>query len=136
MPDSSLNALSDAVSEAEGMPVRRSPIVTVELPFDPPVPEEAEPYWWGNHHLTFRVDGVPVWESQIPEAAWSKGRSAHVKKVDGFGWVLVLTQMHDDARDSLSKLFLPDHAGEPSACDNKGFGHASAWSYWGEERVK
>lgn len=116
----------------------RSPIIKIELQLRPTVPDDAEPYWWGNHRLTFRKHGRPVWEADIPEAAWSTGRCAYVRHEPGFGWVLVLTLMHDKAREVLGRLALPDHAGSPDAPREKrpGYGHASSWSFWSHDDVE
>lgn len=117
----------------EERPYTRTPIITIELQLCPPPPEDAEPYWWGSHRLTFRRHGQPVWEAHIPEADWSKGRTAYVRMEHGYGWVLVLTLMHDDAKKILDGLALPYYAGAPMAADDKGHGHASTWSFWGHD---
>lgn len=111
----------------------RTPVITIELQLRPYVPDEAEPYWYLDHVLVFRVHGRPVWEARIPEAERSTGRTAYVKRVHGSGWVLVLTLMHDKAKELLDHLALSHFAGAWDATTDKGHGHASRWSYWGHD---
>jgi len=103
----------------------RAPMVTIELQLRPSPPVEARPYWWGYGMLSFYID-VPrehpphvaeyrgnetrplkVWEADLHELTERSSWSAKVELRDDFGWVLVLTLCHDQARQALADLRLP-----------------------------
>lgn len=92
--------------------INRTPMITIELQLRPHVPEDARPWWWGNSTLSFRgPDGETIWERDLSLFTGRSSRSARVKKVPGFGWVLVLELPHDKARDALAALGMPECIG-------------------------
>lgn len=98
----------------------RAPMVTFEVPLHPPVPDTARPYWWGCGTLTFRDErNRVVWEGTFdhPEGY------CRVEHRPGFGWIIVLTVRHDQARKVMAAAGIADKVdGQP----------VSRWSYWGE----
>jgi hypothetical protein len=89
----------------------RTPVVTVELQLRPQPPKGATPWFWGAGMLDFHVrerrQVRVVWRAELPDMATM--RSARVEQVKDFGWVLVLRFTHDEARDMLDHVSLPDY---------------------------
>jgi hypothetical protein len=55
--------------------------------------------------LDFLVDHRSVWRAEL----LPHDLGARVVKRPGFGWVLVLTYSHDEAKRILASMLLPDH---------------------------
>lgn len=107
--------MGDVTEPGCGLMHKRSPHVTVELQFRPPVPSELRPYFWGNGMLAFhdparftrkvrefKLDDLPG-----PHSVDADARMSVRDAGDGFGWVLVIEFTHDQAKSRLSDLGLP-----------------------------
>lgn len=107
--------MSETVEPGCGLMHKRTPWVTVEMQFRPPVPSELRPYFWGCGMLSFYAERHrKVREFKLADLPGGDGSGPRMSVRDagnGFGWVLVIEMSHEHAKTALDQLGLP-HAVE------------------------
>ena len=89
----------------KGQVYPRTPVVTIELQLWPQPPKGSEPWFWGGGMLDFhRCRGSEietVWRAELP--SFLTMRSARVKQAKGYGWVLEVRLVHEEAKSLLAR---------------------------------